>query len=620
MIDLRYLYSEATGDHRHITTPSSVPSDPAMMGLLKYWFTECCNNHALCLPSSSSFSPTRLLLLENEHSTRVVETTDWTIRHPYAALSHCWGNANRLKLQKSNMMDLSKHLSIKELPTTYREGIFVSLALGISYIWIDSLCIIQDDEEDWSKEAAMMKDVFEHCSVNLSATAAADSSQSNFRDRDPEIIPPLEVTVSDWKWEEPGQSKFWLAIKWVDMRREDIVYSPLHSRAWVFQEASLSRRRIDLARTQMWWSCQQNWACETYPLGVWDVSNREYQPGERGSLQYFNMLKQRGFDHNAMLSICPQSGPSSQAATTVADSNTWPEQKEDHQAHWFEQVRIYSDCGIIETKDRLIAFAGIAQRYAQVRGLSLGDYLAGIWRQELPHSLCLRPNHKKLSYRPDGYRAPSWSWASLEGPVKLEGFQVNFLIYGLPQLPPLCKVVDAKVIHQLEHCQAGGMKGGVIHLRGRLVERILDSQVPKWPNDKSIKGLTNAKVDNYDFDESWDVRDSKTPHLRPPRVSYLEHPQGRPDQRKEGVVDGAVRKSIRFNTLDELSEHVRLFILPIVANTRTKVAICLMLCQTLDDSFAGNNIYQRVGTYWWCLSRWSVEDLEPVPERDVYII
>ncbi|KAK3347456.1 hypothetical protein B0H65DRAFT_570261, partial [Neurospora tetraspora] len=296
------------------------------------------------------------------------------------------------------MMDLSKHLSIKELPTTYREGIFVSLALGISYIWIDSLCIIQDDEEDWSKEAAMMKDV---------ATAAADSSQSNFRDRDPEIIPPLEVTVSDWKWEEPGQSKFWLAIKWVDMRREDIVYSPLHSRAWVFQEASLSRRRIDLARTQMW---------------------------------------------------------------------------------------------------------------------------------------------------------------------------------------------------------------------GRLVERILDSQVPKWPNDKSIKGLTNAKVDNYDFDESWDVRDSKTPHLRPPRVSYLEHPQGRPDQRKEGVVDGAVRKSIRFNTLDELSEHVRLFILPIVANTRTKVAICLMLCQTLDDSFAGNNIYQRVGTYWWCLSRWSVEDLEPVPERDVYII
>ncbi|EGZ69721.1 HET-domain-containing protein, partial [Neurospora tetrasperma FGSC 2509] len=183
-IDLRTFNTEVTDDHEQRSTPSSVQREPDMIGLLKYWFKECYNNHPYCRPSSPSFSPTRLLLIENEYSARIVETKDCNAHYPYVALSHCWGTVSRLKLQKSNMVDLLKHISITELPTTYREGISVTLALGFSYIWIDSLCVIQDDEKDWAEEAAMMKDVFEHCSINLSATAAPDSSQSNFTHRD----------------------------------------------------------------------------------------------------------------------------------------------------------------------------------------------------------------------------------------------------------------------------------------------------------------------------------------------------------------------------------------------------------------------------------------------------
>ncbi|KAL0468604.1 heterokaryon incompatibility protein domain-containing protein, partial [Neurospora intermedia] len=210
-IDLRCFNSEPTDDPEHTLISPSVQCEPGIMALLKYWFKDCYDNHPYCRPPSPPFIPSRLLLIENEHSAKVLETKDCNAHYRYVALSHCWGDANRLKLQKSNMVDLLKHISITELPTTYREGISITLALGFSYIWIDSLCIIQDDEQDWAKEAAMMKDVFEHCSINLSATAAPDSSQSNFTHRDPTSIPPLEIDTLNQKWEGPGQSKHWLA-------------------------------------------------------------------------------------------------------------------------------------------------------------------------------------------------------------------------------------------------------------------------------------------------------------------------------------------------------------------------------------------------------------------------
>lgn len=304
-------------------TPSPMLGDLPPMDLLKHWFEECCRNHPFCLSPALPFSPTRLLLIENEHSTKIVDTKGWNVHPSYAALSHCWGNANRLILEKNNIADLHKHISISELPTTYREGICVSLALGISYIWIDSLCIIQDDEEDWDKEAAMMKDVFEHCAINVSAAMAADSSQSSFRHSDPTIIAPIKVTIHQEKENKTIQSGFWLANSWPELKRQDIQYSPLHSRAWVFQETKLSRRRIELGRSQMWWFCQQNWACETYPLGVYDISDAmgELRRGD-DTQHYLNMRKRRGAHLKTPLPISLLQGSSSQVPDITAHSDT----------------------------------------------------------------------------------------------------------------------------------------------------------------------------------------------------------------------------------------------------------------------------------------------------------
>lgn len=555
-----------------------------MLGLLKYWFKECYNNHPHCRPPSPSFSPTRLLLIENKYSARIVETKDCNAQYQYVALSHCWGNVTRLKLQKSNMVDLLKHISITKLPTTYREGISVTLALGFSYIWIDSLCIIQDDEQDWAKEAAMMKDVFEHCSINLSATTAPDSSQSNFTHRDPTNIPPLEVDTLNWGGERPRQSNFWLTRSWVDLRREDIVHSPLHSRAWVFQEATLARRRIDLARSQMWWHCQQHWACETYPAGVCDFEHYEWSSAE--SEEYHNMCKRRD-EHDSL----------SSGRLPAIDDHA--DDDEDPRREWLGKIHSYSDCDITKTKDRLIAFSGIAQRYAQDQGLNLNNYLAGVWRHELPHNLLFRATHDKPTCRSDEYRAPSWSWISLEGPVRSASPEDRGKLTGTP----VCEVVTATIIHRSERYKAGEVKGGVIHLRGYLVELILDGQVFTWPGHQQFAKPATKILQPGAFDERQHFKDS---------VSYLEHPQGQPDQRKEGIVDGSVRRSISFEIPNELAEHIRLFILPIIGCGL--LTSCLILCQTLDDYLAGSDIYQRVGIQWY----FKYETV--VPERDVYII
>ena len=191
---------------------------------------------------------------------------------------------------------------------------------------------------------------------------------------------------------------------------------------------------------------------------------------------------------------------SSLAPAIMTYDDTSPE--ENHERQWFEQVLMFSSCAITNKRDRLIAFTGIAQSYAQDLGPSLNDHLAGIWRQDLLSSLCFTSTRQKTSYRSDAYRAPSWSWESLEGPVTTE----EFLLYQAEStIAPLCEVVDAKVIHQSKHNKGGEVKGGVIHLKGHLVELILGSQIFKWPSNREIEELDDELDHAYNFDEGQNV-------------------------------------------------------------------------------------------------------------------
>jgi len=140
---------------------------------MKSWLRYCMyNGHSKCLPAQTG-TPTRLLFVD-ESEIILIHTSTIANQPLYFTLSHCWGTIDILKLTRENIDDMQREIRETELCQTFRDAINVTRMLGFSYIWIDSLCIIQDDVEDWRKEASRMSDVYGGSTLNLAASGAQD--------------------------------------------------------------------------------------------------------------------------------------------------------------------------------------------------------------------------------------------------------------------------------------------------------------------------------------------------------------------------------------------------------------------------------------------------------------
>lgn len=131
-------------------TAKSTASDWTI-GLANFWLQSCINGHARC-PKPSGHLPSRLLDLTEPSRARVIETHD--LRGvEYLTLSHCWGGANMLLLESSTADSLFSGVGLSTMPKSFRDAVHVTTRLGYNYLWIDSLCIMQDSAEDWSRES-----------------------------------------------------------------------------------------------------------------------------------------------------------------------------------------------------------------------------------------------------------------------------------------------------------------------------------------------------------------------------------------------------------------------------------------------------------------------------------
>jgi hypothetical protein len=128
--------------------------------LAKHWLVNCTKTHLECSPWSSNWYPSRLLELNAPESgkCRLVHTEATAMREPYMTLSHCWGNAQFLKLTTDSLSGLTKGIATSRLPHTFQDAVKVVLQFDVKYLWIDSLCIKQDDHEDWVRESSVMGD------------------------------------------------------------------------------------------------------------------------------------------------------------------------------------------------------------------------------------------------------------------------------------------------------------------------------------------------------------------------------------------------------------------------------------------------------------------------------
>jgi Heterokaryon incompatibility protein (HET) len=358
----------------------------------KSWLSSCSSMHDVCsfTGSDKRWIPSRLLeICPDSGRVKLRMRNEVHSQHAYVTLSHCWGNIPMLKLTHSTLNSLRKNIPLKNLPKTFLDAIMFTRRMGLRYLWIDSLCIVQDSVDDWTKEASLMADVYKNARFNIAATAAINSHHGMFYDRDPLKIGSCLVLITwDGTWfisEQDVKGSYYLTRK--DAFDEDICLAPLNKRGWVLQERLLSRRIFHFSKNQIYWECTESLASESFPYGQ--------EPG-----WMFGFQKEHCF--HLTLPEARKLRQKSYRADGLYST-------------WRELLEQFTMCELTFPKDKFIAIDGIA---STLQSWLEDVYIAGCWKGSILYDLLWKVSHSTRSVRlPLKPRAPSWSWASIDAEV-----------------------------------------------------------------------------------------------------------------------------------------------------------------------------------------------------------
>lgn len=390
-------------DYVAVSNRTSPGTDSAMaLVTIKGWISGCITTHhdSFCNSEELPKLPTRVVDVGLEDGVvNLVETKG--SRGKYICLSHCWGHTQIITTTKSTYDDRKIGIAWEELSKTFRDSISLTRTLGFNYIWIDSLCIIQDDTRDWEIESAKMASVYSQGFLTIAATHSAngvgglfsptpdcrvfgktpDGEEYGlyFRER---IDHHIEATSSTEFLESDGSTFFVEG-------NPTTMYSPLLTRAWVYQERMLSTRTLHFGRYEMFFECKSGIRCECHSIRF------------------------QGSDFESLVPLIKV-----EYAEALENYRDGQEEYTDairyHGARmWRTMVCSYTALSLTKSKDRLIAISGLAKQLASGRK---SRYLAGIWEETLNDDLLwvIYTTSKDKKPRPYPYNAPTWSWASVE--------------------------------------------------------------------------------------------------------------------------------------------------------------------------------------------------------------
>ncbi|ORX96794.1 heterokaryon incompatibility protein-domain-containing protein [Clohesyomyces aquaticus] len=243
---------------------SDHPLSPKALNWVKSRLTACIEQHDLCRNSIWPRLPKRVLSLLPGQGSRV-EVKLMTDHHeyaPYAALSHRWGDHQTCVTNTSTLRKHEEGIPWEAIPRTFRDAMRFALKLNIPYIWIDSLCIIQDDALDWEIESSKMAEIYENSYLTLAATASPNDSQGCFTN------PTGDAAISEWHIPRAYPDTCLLAARKPIQHWDTLLLGrllqrfPLLSRAWVFQERLLSPRVLHFCGSELVWECRVVSSCE----------------------------------------------------------------------------------------------------------------------------------------------------------------------------------------------------------------------------------------------------------------------------------------------------------------------------------------------------------------------
>lgn len=417
------------------------------------------------LSSSRSQKPKRLIHLkafgERSLDARLVE--EYGLKSKYATLSYCWGMHSQHNFTTTSQTLTSRLSCIQYsiMPATFQHAFEIARALGIRYIWIDSLCIIQDSPSDWEEESTKMGAIYSNSYITIAADWSTSAIGGCYNMASDTVLEGnkdlIRITsiLSD-------NSKSSLYIGWAYRRRlPEIEESILTTRAWAYQERVLSPRMLHFTKKQVFWECRKTVLAEDmipvklpkiHQGGASDVGHGYPLPG------LIQQLDKSGFEK-------PNHSPLQLWYHTLISGS-------------------YAKRNIGVSLDKLPAISALARLWSQYIP---GPYLAGLWYHDLVMGLCWRRTGSNI-VKPVKYRCPSWSWASLECDVYWSAVanHVNDVTMVL---------VESTNIMLAGKDPFGRVSGGLLRINGHVGKFYVENEYLRSSNGELVG---DAFIDTYE--------------------------------------------------------------------------------------------------------------------------
>ncbi|KAK4443014.1 HET-domain-containing protein [Podospora aff. communis PSN243] len=358
--------------------------------ILRKWLRECDENHKSCVtkPISQIRSPTRLIDVGTTTAphARLFDTKP-DVMLDYVALSHPWGAEPHFCTYRTNINQHRQEIPVtsSDFPDNFRHAIQTTRELGLRYLWIDSICIIQGPDGDFDVEAKRMEHVFSSAYCVIAASSARGQ-------RDGFLNPRKERQFLQLPGQGGGDGLY--VCRFIDNFKEHVLESPLSKRGWVLQERALARRTIYFTDWQAYWECGHGVRCET-------------------------MTKV----HNKLASFLGDANFPSK----LSGNRKNPTDRGEKIRFYEDLYGQYSRLQFTHITDRSIAIAGLEQRMARDLGAQgrFGIFHDGqsllprslLWRRGKEEAALLRilpGSGREGSYNP---HVPSWSWMAYGGGI-----------------------------------------------------------------------------------------------------------------------------------------------------------------------------------------------------------
>ncbi|KAK3345971.1 heterokaryon incompatibility protein-domain-containing protein [Lasiosphaeria hispida] len=457
------------------------PPSAKFFSQVKSWIEECGQKHWPCplLTGNPPKLPTRVLKITRAQDNFKIQLhqTNGEQNDFYTALSHCWGKHRPITTTKANLSLHLHEVPWPSLPKTFQDAVVITYRLGIEYLWIDSLCIIQDDPDDWGKESAVMKNVYGSSYLTIAAAAGEDgrhgliqgalSYHEGFDTQHrpiPQTCPretcPRETCPRDTVSDVPN--------KW-----------PLATRAWILQERLLSSRTLYFCDCEVVFECANHIRCQCSGINTSSqISDpwADIAPGlDTGKVSAYSSLRYR-FTNACIRLVGHRLCRLGTLPAVTSERDLWPRlsfvESREMLAVWDNVLYHYCHRRITKVNDRLSALSGIAGAFGSTG--AHGAYYGGMWEVWFVHMMLwyVNPDDESEDLVPeppdehDVSTAPSWSWAKIRG---------NWS-YRCPPVIPMCFVVTEvrkAELHLLRPDKFGAVEKGIIDLEGVVTSAVV---------------------------------------------------------------------------------------------------------------------------------------------------